>query len=224
MSPIEQATCNLELTRVHPTQPPLPRDLFDSLDEDTALARLHTFFCSIVTHLCILANHLMLTHRLPFCRTFIFILYVFHSHIEADEYEQTFRITCPISQSSPSSSPGINPISPKTLSTSKMTTTISSHAPSAFEPKAYYNSITRNDDHPILIYRSNHLTTPFPRPIGRFANPTIKTLRGVFNTSLNPIWDTIGPQIRDLIKSRKIRKMSIDPARIFHIWTNRRGR
>ncbi|KAI0027716.1 hypothetical protein K488DRAFT_81018 [Vararia minispora EC-137] len=92
---------------------------------------------------------------------------------------------------------------------------VSEHGPSAFESTSYYNGITEDGDHPILVYRSDHLTTPFPRPVGRFANLVVKTLRGVFDTSLNDVWETVGPQIRDLIKARNIRKTSIDPARFF---------
>ncbi|KAF7969808.1 hypothetical protein HWV62_25924 [Athelia sp. TMB] len=94
-------------------------------------------------------------------------------------------------------------------------TAVSEHGPSAFESTTYYNGITGDGDHPILVYRSDHLTTPFPRPVGRFANLAVKTLRGVFDTSLNNVWETVGPQVRDLIKAHKIRKTSIDPARFF---------
>ncbi|KAI0031611.1 hypothetical protein K488DRAFT_86631 [Vararia minispora EC-137] len=93
-------------------------------------------------------------------------------------------------------------------------TAVSEHGgPSAFESTSYYNGITEDGDHPILVYRSDHLTTPFPRPVGRFASLAVKTLRGVFDTSLNDVWETVGPQVRDLIKARKIHQTSIDPAR-----------
>ncbi|KAI9512445.1 hypothetical protein F5148DRAFT_1365369 [Russula earlei] len=52
-------------------------------------------------------------------------------------------------------------------------------------------------------------------PVGRFAHVPIKSLRGVFGTPLNKVWDTVGPQIRDIIKARKIQWSSIDPARFF---------
>ncbi|KAJ6616507.1 hypothetical protein B0H10DRAFT_2391937 [Mycena sp. CBHHK59/15] len=74
-----------------------------------------------------------------------------------------------------------------------------------YEKTSYYNSITGDGDHPDLVYRSDFLTTPFPKP----------SLRGVFDTPLNGVWDVVGPQIRDLIKARKINWSSVDPARFF---------
>ncbi|KAH9071484.1 hypothetical protein EDB83DRAFT_2517301 [Lactarius deliciosus] len=89
------------------------------------------------------------------------------------------------------------------------------HTPDKYERTSYYNGITGDDDHPELVYRSNFLTTPFLKPVGRHTNIPVKTLRGVFDTPLNGVWDTVGPKIRDLIKARKINWSSIDPARFF---------
>ncbi|KAH8977132.1 hypothetical protein EDB92DRAFT_2002107 [Lactarius akahatsu] len=89
------------------------------------------------------------------------------------------------------------------------------HTPDKYERTSYYNGITGDDDHPVLIYRSDFLTTPFLKPVGRHTNIPVKSLRGVFDTPLNGVWDTVGPKIRDLIKARKINWSSIDPARFF---------
>ncbi|KAH9053302.1 hypothetical protein EDB87DRAFT_1676842 [Lactarius vividus] len=89
------------------------------------------------------------------------------------------------------------------------------HTPDKYERTSYYNGITGDGDYPELVYRSDFLTTPFPKPVGRHANIPIKSLRGVFDTPLNGIWDTVGLKIRDLIKARKINWSSIDPARFF---------
>ena len=89
------------------------------------------------------------------------------------------------------------------------------HGPDEYERTSYYNGITGDADHPDLVYRSDFLTTPFPKPIGRHAHLPIKSLRGVFDTPLNGVWDAVGPKIRDLIKARKINWSSIDPARFF---------
>jgi hypothetical protein len=43
----------------------------------------------------------------------------------------------------------------------------------------------------------------------------VKSLHGVFDTPLNGVWDTVGPQIRDLIKARQIHWSSVNPARFF---------
>ena len=45
-------------------------------------------------------------------------------------------------------------------------TASSEFSPSAFERASYYNGITGDDDHPILVYRSDFSTTLFTRPIG----------------------------------------------------------
>ncbi|KAH9927332.1 uncharacterized protein B0H18DRAFT_1084828 [Fomitopsis serialis] len=83
-------------------------------------------------------------------------------------------------------------------------TVVSEHSPDEYERTSYYNGITGGSDHPELVYRSDFLTTLFPKPVGRYAHIPVKSLRGVFDTPLNSIWDTVGPQIRDLIKAREI--------------------
>ncbi|KAH9963592.1 hypothetical protein BC827DRAFT_1281393 [Russula dissimulans] len=77
---------------------------------------------------------------------------------------------------------------------------------------SYYNGIAGDGDHLDLIYRSDFLTTPFPKPVGRHAHIPVKSVHGVFDTPLN---DVFGSQIRDLIKARKIDWSSVDPARFF---------
>ena len=94
-------------------------------------------------------------------------------------------------------------------------TAVSVYGPDEYERTSYYNGITGDGDHPDLVYRSDFLTTPFPKPVGRHAHIPVKSLRGVFDTPLNGVWDAVGPQIRDLIKARKINWSSIDPARFF---------
>jgi len=94
-------------------------------------------------------------------------------------------------------------------------TAVSMHGPDEYERTTYYNGITGDGDHPDLVYRSDSLTTPFPKPVGRHAHIPVKSLRGVFNTPLNGVWDAVGPQIRDLLKARKINWSSINPARFF---------
>ncbi|KAH9054792.1 hypothetical protein EDB87DRAFT_1767442 [Lactarius vividus] len=89
------------------------------------------------------------------------------------------------------------------------------YTPDKYERTSYYNGITGDSDHPELVYRSDFLTAPFPKPVGRYAHIPVKSLRGVFDTPLNGVWDTVGPKIRDLIKARKINWSSIDPARFF---------
>ena len=92
---------------------------------------------------------------------------------------------------------------------------VSRYTPSEFERKSYYNGITGAGDHPELVYRSDCLTTPFLKPSGRYAHLAVKSIRGVFKTSLNGVWSTIGPKICELITTWGINWSSIDPARFF---------
>jgi len=104
---------------------------------------------------------------------------------------------------------------PSALTIASDATAVSVHGPDEYERTSYYNGITRDGDHPDLVYRSDFIIKPFPKPVGRFASIPVKSLRGVFDTPLNGVWDAVGPQIRDLIKARKIEWSSVDPARFF---------
>ncbi|KAG6896601.1 hypothetical protein C0992_007169 [Termitomyces sp. T32_za158] len=87
------------------------------------------------------------------------------------------------------------------------------YSPDEYERTSYYNGIAGEADHPELVYRSDFLITPFPKPVGIHGQIPIKSARGVFNTPLNGVWDTVGPKICDLIKARKIDCSSINTAR-----------
>jgi hypothetical protein len=91
-------------------------------------------------------------------------------------------------------------------SMSSEATVFSEFGPSPFERASYYNGITGDNDHPVLVYRSNFSTTPFTKPTGRFASLPVKSVRGVFDTPLNKgkVWVTVGLQIVNIIKARKI--------------------
>jgi hypothetical protein len=95
------------------------------------------------------------------------------------------------------------------------TTVVSQHTPTDYERTTYYNGITGDGDHPELVYRSDFLTTPFPKPVGRFAHIPVKSLRGVYDTPLNDVWESVGPKIVELITARKLNWSSVDPARFF---------
>ncbi|KAG8740970.1 hypothetical protein FRC10_003508 [Ceratobasidium sp. 414] len=92
---------------------------------------------------------------------------------------------------------------------------VSRYTPSEFERKSYYNGITGDSDPPELVYRSDCLTTPFLEPSGRFAHLTVKSISGVFKTSLNGVWGAVGPKICELIQASGVNWSSIDPARFF---------
>ena len=87
------------------------------------------------------------------------------------------------------------------------------HGPDAYERATYYNGITGDEHHPELVCRSHYLTTPFPKPARKFAHIPVKSVYGTFDTSLNKAWDTVGPQIVDIIVAQYIKCTSIDPAR-----------
>ena len=85
------------------------------------------------------------------------------------------------------------------------------HAVSEFEASSYYLGIS--DDHPLLLFRTGSNKYPFVQPRGFEAYRTSKSVRGVYGTPLNAVWSTVGPLIRDMIKTQKIRYTSIDVAR-----------
>ena len=91
------------------------------------------------------------------------------------------------------------------------TTEFSPYFLSDWERITYYLGISPN--HPELLYRSDLLENPFPTPKGRNPYTPTKTVYGVFNTPLNTVWDTVAPQIRDIVKSWKIRYSAIKAAR-----------
>ena len=90
-------------------------------------------------------------------------------------------------------------------------TAVTPYALSDWERTTYYNGIS--SDPPELLYRSDLLENPIPIPKGKHPHLPTKTIHGVFNTPLNAVWDTVGPQIRELLKARKIRYSSISTAR-----------
>lgn len=98
-----------------------------------------------------------------------------------------------------------------TLGDASNATAVAPYHISDWERTTYYHGIS--DDPPELLYRSDLLTNPLPKPVGRMKNLPTKTVHGVYNTPLNAVWDTVGPQIRDLVKERKIRYSAIHPAR-----------
>ncbi|KIO32551.1 hypothetical protein M407DRAFT_241424 [Tulasnella calospora MUT 4182] len=88
----------------------------------------------------------------------------------------------------------------------------SAYAVSNYESTSYYNGITDEGEHPDLLYRTGSAKYPWIQPSGRYPYQPTKSLRGVYRTPLNDVWSTVGPQVRKLVKDRKIR-YSIDPAR-----------
>lgn len=111
------------------------------------------------------------------------------------------------------SSPTISETSSFTsaATTDSDTTAVAPYSPSDWERTVYYNGISPN--HPELLYRSDLLERPFSTPKGRYRNPSTKTVYGVFDTPLNPVWDTVTPQICGLLKDRRIRYSAVQAAR-----------
>ncbi|KAH9057387.1 hypothetical protein EDB87DRAFT_1565341 [Lactarius vividus] len=90
-------------------------------------------------------------------------------------------------------------------------TAVAPYVISDWERTNYYNGIS--PDPPELLYRSDLFENPFPIPKGRHPHLPTKSAHGVFGTPLNAVWDTVGPQIRDSLKARKICYSSIKTAR-----------
>ena len=45
---------------------------------------------------------------------------------------------------------------------------------------------------------------PSPKRVGRFAHIPVKSLRGVYETPLNGVWESVGPKIVELITTREL--------------------
>ena len=114
-------------------------------------------------------------------------------------------------------SPTLSPVSAVSpaLTLSSNTTVVPQYTPAEYEKATYYNGITKNGDHPVLVYRSGFGITPFPQPVGRYGHVPVKSVRGVYGTSLNPVWESVGPQIVEMITIEKIACSSIGAARFF---------
>lgn len=96
--------------------------------------------------------------------------------------------------------------------------TVADYVPDDYERGRYYNGIAGcQHDRPYLVYRSDFATNVFPKHKPGASWPYIptKSLRGVYDTPLNAVWDTVLPRIGDLVISRGIRCSSIDPVRFF---------
>jgi hypothetical protein len=104
------------------------------------------------------------------------------------------------------------------VSQDSSTTVVSAHAVSDYERTSYYNGITDNGEHPDLLYRTGSAKHPWIQPTGRHTYPPPKSLRGVHGTPLNGVWSTVGPLVRDLVKSAVKTRYSIDRA---HFVTHR---
>jgi hypothetical protein len=80
--------------------------------------------------------------------------------------------------------PTLSPVSAVSpaLTFASNTTVVSQHTPTEYERTTYYNGITEDGDHPVLVYRSDFLTTLFPKPVGRY--PT--SLSSLYGESMAP--------------------------------------
>ena len=81
---------------------------------------------------------------------------------------------------------------------------------SNFEASPYYLGIS--PDPPPLLYRTRHDKHPFVKPKGFEACHTYKSVHGVYGHTLNAVWKTVGPLVRDLLKTQRIRYTSINVA------------
>jgi hypothetical protein len=147
-----------------------------------------------------------------------FFLRLYHTYHLAYRSFYIFALQCldlvaREEKGSPTSSPE-SVVSPA-LTFASDTTAVSQYTPTEYERASYYNGITKGGDHPVLVYRSDFDTTPFPKPSGRYAHIPVKSVRGVHGTALNLIWESVGPKIVDLMLIRKIACSSIGAARFF---------
>lgn len=91
-------------------------------------------------------------------------------------------------------------------------TSVNQHTPDEFERRHYYYGVSKGND-PELLYRSDFEKT-FSRPTGGWGvGLSTKSLRGVHNSKLTDVWDSVGPKIVELLTARQVNWASIDPAR-----------
>ncbi|CAA7270321.1 unnamed protein product [Cyclocybe aegerita] len=103
---------------------------------------------------------------------------------------------------------------PTPVSQDSNTTIVSAHAVSEYEKVTYYNGIAEEGEHPDLLYRTGSDKYPWIKPAAdRQDHLPTKSLRQVHGTPLNKVWNTVGLQVCELVKSAVGTRFSIDPAR-----------
>ncbi|TFY83041.1 hypothetical protein EWM64_g973 [Hericium alpestre] len=83
------------------------------------------------------------------------------------------------------------------------------YAVSTAEATFYYSGISPSP--PQLVFRTSK--QPWVKPTGPEAYRHLKQLRPVYGHQLNDLWDTIGPQVVDLLDQQKILFSSVDVVR-----------
>jgi hypothetical protein len=73
---------------------------------------------------------------------------------------------------------------------------------SAYEQHQYYLGVAPGYNHPHLLYRSDSLERPFPRPKGRFQDVFVKTAYPIANGPLKKAWPIVDTRIRDIVVKR----------------------
>ncbi|KAF7295995.1 hypothetical protein MKEN_01414100 [Mycena kentingensis (nom. inval.)] len=84
--------------------------------------------------------------------------------------------------------------------------------PARFEADFYYFGLAPQSQHPRLIYRTGKPMKPSPDPDNIYYRRR-KQVCGVFGHALNTVWDSVGPQIRDVLTSQSIPWTTIDGVR-----------
>ena len=67
-----------------------------------------------------------------------------------------------------------------------------------------YSTNSSSTDSPELIYQSNYLDAPFPRPLRRIQLVPAKSAHGVFNTPLSLVWHIVAPGTREMLKKQGV--------------------
>jgi hypothetical protein len=130
-----------------------------------------------------------------------------------NEAEQRKSPTSPVPLASSTLSDEAHLSAPTLISQDSDSTVVSKYAVSEYERTSYYNGIAADSEHPDLLYRTGSDKYPWIQPTGRYAYQPTKSLRGVYNTPLNKVWSTVGPQVYELVKSAVKTRFSINPAR-----------
>ncbi|KAJ7193519.1 hypothetical protein GGX14DRAFT_588432 [Mycena pura] len=73
-------------------------------------------------------------------------------------------------------------------------TVVAEHGPDVYEGAGCYKDTIGGGDCLELVYRSDALTTPFPKSV----------------TPLNKVWDTVGPQVCEIINAHEIKWSAVN--------------
>lgn len=84
---------------------------------------------------------------------------------------------------------------------------------SEWERNTYYNGIPGEGEDPRLLYRTGSEKYPWAEPSDGLPCKSKKSVHEVADTPLNEVWDTVGPQVSELVREKVQTDHSISTVR-----------